>query len=130
MKDDTKYWLSYASDNLEAAAVLLDSNLFNPCLQNVQQCVEKSMKAVIVEFALRLRKSHRISELKEILRPSNIVIDITEDECELLDSIYLPSKYPVGSVLPDFYPDEKVCRDCIAIAKKVFQQAGTLVAYL
>jgi hypothetical protein len=34
----------------------------------------------------------------------------------LIDSIYLSSKYPFGSVLPDFEPDEKICLKCIDIA--------------
>lgn len=41
-----------------------------------------------------------------------------KDECDLLDSIYLPSKYTLGSVLPYFEPDEKICRQCLDIAEK------------
>lgn len=36
MKDETKKWLEYADENLRSAKVLLDSKLFNPCLQNVR----------------------------------------------------------------------------------------------
>ena len=36
MKDETKKWLEYAEENLHSANVLLDSELFNPCLQNAQ----------------------------------------------------------------------------------------------
>ncbi len=32
--------------------------------------------------------------------------------------IYIPSKYPTGGVLPDFSPDDEVCRQCIDIATK------------
>jgi len=35
MKDETKKWLEYADENLRSARLLLDSELFNPCLQNV-----------------------------------------------------------------------------------------------
>ena len=45
MKDETKIWIDYAHENLESARILLNSNLFNPCLQNVQQCVEKLKKS-------------------------------------------------------------------------------------
>jgi len=34
----------------------LDSSLYNPCLQNVQQAVEKLLKALIVESSLKLKK--------------------------------------------------------------------------
>jgi len=44
---------------------------------------------------------------------------ITAEECDLLDAIYLPSKYPLGSALPDFAPDEEICRQCVQIAERV-----------
>ena len=44
MKDETKQWLGYGDENLKSAKVLLESKLFNPCLQNAQQAAEKSLK--------------------------------------------------------------------------------------
>ena len=119
MKDETKIWLKYANENLRSAKLLLESGLFNPCLQNVQQAVEKWLKALIVDASLRLRKTHSINELRNALESAGIDIDITEDECDLLDSIYLPSKYPLGGVLPDFEPDMEICTKCIAIAERI-----------
>lgn len=91
MKDETKTWLRYAGENLESAKILLQSELYNPCLQNVQQSVE---------------------------------IKITDDDCDFLNSIYLPSKYPVGSVLADYEPDEKICQKAIAIAEKALDSVA------
>ncbi len=120
MKDETETWLKYANENLRSAKLLLDSSLFNPCLQNVQQAVEKWLKALIVESSLKLKKTHSINELRNTLVAGGIgIIDITEDECDLLDSIYLPSKYPLGGVLPDFEPDLEICTRCMAIAERI-----------
>ena len=41
------------------------------------------------------------------------------DECDLLDSVYTPSRYPLGSALPDFDPDEALCRQCLRVAERV-----------
>ena len=49
MKDETRVWLVYAEENLEAAHLLLKQHLYNPCLQNVQQCIEKGLKALLLE---------------------------------------------------------------------------------
>ncbi len=57
--------------------------------------------------------------MKSVLEESGVVVDLTEDECESLDSIYLPSKYPLGSAIPDYEPDEVLCNQCIAIAERV-----------
>ena len=49
MKGETKVWLTYAEDNLKAARLLLKQSLYNPCLQNVQQCIEKGLKALCLK---------------------------------------------------------------------------------
>ena len=38
---------------------------------------------------------------------------------DLMDSIYVPSKYPVYSALPQTLPDPALCRDALSIAHKV-----------
>lgn len=119
MKDQTKKWLEYADENLRSAKVLLESELFNPCLQNVQQAVEKMLKALLIESRIKIKKTHSINELVTILGENSIKVDIDEDECDLIDSIYLPSKYPVGGILPDFEPDMQTCRQCVAVAVRV-----------
>ncbi|NOX16703.1 MAG: HEPN domain-containing protein, partial [Chlorobi bacterium] len=97
-------------------------SLFNPALQNVQQAVEKLLKALFIERGIKLKKSHSVSELKNLLLKNNIVINIADDECELLDSIYLPTKYPIGSALPDYSPDYEITEKCINITDRVFSE--------
>lgn len=119
MKKDTEIWLTYAEENLKSSELLLESSLFNPCLQNSQQAVEKFIKALLNENAVNLFKTHSIRELVGKLADIGINISISEDDIDLLDSIYLPSKYPLASVLPDYMPDEDVCRQCLDIARQV-----------
>lgn len=122
MKDDTRSWLAYAGENLAAAEILRDQELYNPCLQNIQQSVEKSLKALLLEKAHSQRKTHSIAELVRLLARHQISIRLTEEDCDLLDSIYLPSKYPLGGVLPDFEPDASLCRQCLSLAEAVIMQ--------
>ena len=119
MKDETKKWLDYADENLLSAKILLKSNLYNPTLQNVQQAVEKMLKSLCIEFSLKFKKTHSINELAALLTTKNHNVGLTPDECDLLDSIYLPSKYPLASVLPDFEPDAEICKRCITIAENL-----------
>ena len=128
MKDETKKWLEYADENLRSAKVLMDNKLFNPSLQNVQQAVEKMLKALLVESAVKLKKTHSINELVTILGENSLDVEITEDERDLLDSIYLPSRYPLGSVLPDFEPDVQMCRQCIAIAERLRSSVASVLS--
>lgn len=119
MKDSSKIWMKYADENLATANLALESNLYNPCLQNVQQTVEKAMKALFLEFSLSLRKTHNIMELNRLLKEAGIIIEITMEECEFLDTIYIPSKYPLSSALPDFDPGADTCKWAIKIAERV-----------
>jgi len=82
MKDEAQIWLDYAEENLESAKV-----------------------------SAPLKKTHDILDLKITLDDLNISLDLTEDECDFLNSIYLPSKYPVGSALPDHDPGIEICNE-------------------
>lgn len=119
MKKDTELWLRYAEENLRSAEVLLESGLFNPSLHNSQQAVEKFLKAILIEKAAGLIKSHSIRELVGRLEEIPVKHRLTDDDIDLLDSIFLPSKYPVFSALPNFMPDADICRQCIEIVKRV-----------
>ncbi len=119
MQEETKLWLAYSEENLEAAKVLLKSELFNPCLHNIQQSIEKALKALFIERRIPFKKTHNILELKTILENEGISVVLSEDDCDFLDSIYLPTKYPIGSALPNFYPDKEICKSSIRLAERV-----------
>jgi HEPN domain-containing protein len=127
MQKETENWLIYSEDNLKAAKVLLDNGLYNPCLHNIQQSIEKSLKSLFIEKDIPFKKSHSIMELKTILEKDGILLEITEDECDFLDSIYLPSKYPLGSALPSFYPDKSICQNSILLAERVIKEVKNLI---
>ncbi|RJQ24538.1 HEPN domain-containing protein [Candidatus Parcubacteria bacterium] len=127
MKDEIKAWVTYATENLDSARILLEQHLLNPCLQNVQQSIEKYLKALLLEKTNTLRKTHSISELVQLLAEHQVYVDLSEEDCDLLDSIYLPSKYPLSGVLPDFEPDIALCRQCVALAEKVAEKALRMV---
>jgi HEPN domain-containing protein len=119
MKDETREWLRYAAENQTSASLLLAHGLYNPCLQNAQQAVEKLLKALLVESAGQVKKTHSISDLKGLLLTEGIDTDLTADECEFLDTIYLPSKYPLGSALPDYDPGQESCARALDMVQRV-----------
>ncbi len=128
MKDEAKVWLEYANENLASAQILLDHGLLNPCLQNAQQCVEKMLKALLIETGIKVVRTHSIGELVAALAHARMKVPVTDEEVDLLDSIYLPSKYPLGSALPDFEPDRAVCDRCVGVALRLKQWVGESVA--
>lgn len=127
MKDETKIWLEYAKENLKSSKVLLENKLYNPCLQNIQQSVEKAIKAILIEKSIILRKTHSINELRNILDENELDTKLSEDDCDFLDSIYLPSKYPMVSVLPFYEPNEETCQRGIKVAESVIQTVQNII---
>ena len=119
MSDEARTWLRYAEENLQSARLLLQSALFNPALQNAQQAVEKFLKAVLMARDIPVQRTHSINALRQTLADDGMDIALTDEACDLLDAIYLPSKYPLGSALPNFAPDESMCLQCIEIAERV-----------
>jgi HEPN domain-containing protein len=118
-------WSAYAESNLGAAKVLLDAGYLNPCLQEAQQAAEKALKSVMFLHDLPLKKTHSIRELKAILVDAGVTIDIENDLCHTLDSIYIPSKYPLASCLPDCDPDDSICITCIEAAEYLVRISRT-----
>jgi HEPN domain-containing protein len=127
MQNETKMWIEYSKENFQSAKILIKSELYNPCLQNVQQCVEKAIKSILVENSQKLKKTHNILELKHITEKLGFKIEISEEECDFLDSIYLPSKYPIGGVLPDYQPNEDICNKAIQISKRVLSSIENIL---
>jgi HEPN domain-containing protein len=119
MKDETRLWLSHVEENFEMARLALERGYLNACLQNAQQTVEKALKAALVEVRGEFPKTHSIRELVRVAAVEKVPAEITAKECDLLDSIYIPSKYPVFGVLPEQVADWRVCIQCVGIAERV-----------
>lgn len=124
MKSESRQWLQYAEENCRVASLCFESGLFNASLQNAQQAVEKALKALSLAVGLPLKKTHSIAELVADLRRAGAKIKLSADDIDLLDSVYLPSKYPLGSALPAFDPDRNLAQNCLVLAKRVVEDAG------
>jgi HEPN domain-containing protein len=121
MSGDSLLWFAYADENLAVAELALENGYFNACLQNAQQAVEKYIKAGLIAQKIAFQKTHSIEALNLCLREAGIATGLTDEDCELLDTIYIPSKYPTQSVLPDFEPDQQISLQCVTLAKKAHE---------
>lgn len=126
MSDEASAWLQYARENVQVAEMALQAGLLNPCLQNAQQAVEKALKAIRVCRNLPAKRTHSIRDLNRDLIVAGFDTSLSEDDCELLDSIYVSSKYPLDSVLPDSPPDSDVSRQCLRLAEQVLAVAENI----
>lgn len=96
--------MDYARDNLAVAKMCLAAGLWNPCLHNSQQTVENSLKGLRSHKELAEKRTHDIRILRRDLIMVNVAVALSEDEAELLDSIFMDSKYPVMAFCPTVGP--------------------------
>ncbi len=126
--EPARTWLDYALENLELSRMAMGRDLLNPALQNAQQAVDKSLKAVWVLKGQTVRKTHYIADLVEDLASLGVDARVSPQECDLLDSVYLPSNYPIGSALPDGFPTAEVAMQCVQIAERACAWAASQIA--
>ncbi len=127
MSDEASTWLRYARENLQVAQMTLEAGLLNPCLQNAQQAVEKALKAILIHRDMPLKRTHSIRDLDRDLRMDGVETGLGEEDCELLDSIYVSSKYPLDSVLPHSPPDLGICQRCVGLARQTVILAESVI---
>jgi len=119
MRNETRFWLQYADENLDVAELALANDHLNACLHNAQQAVEKYLKTLVIEYELPFKKTHAIYALWQVLTDYGLQTALSEEECDLFDAVYMPSRYPLFSILPDEMPDRETCVKCIMISKNV-----------
>jgi len=121
-------WHRYARENLEAGRLCMDAKLARSAIQNAQQAAEKAIKAIGIQVGLPLHRTHSMARLSGHLAEAGHDVPIRADECDLLDSVYLPSKYPMAGVAPAFEATPDLARMCLGIADRLVRHAEATIS--
>jgi HEPN domain-containing protein len=92
-----KEWLAKADEDFKFAKINLEEdNKFHPqiCF-HFQQAAEKYLKAFIVAYDLEFEKIHNLIILLKICSKKEPSLLSLMDQCELLNTAYIDSRYPV-----------------------------------
>ena len=74
-----------------------------------------------------LLRTHRTGELIRDNLAKQIDVGLSDEDSDLMDSIYASSKYPPESALPMTMPDAAICRRCLQIAERTLGAARDLI---
>ena len=131
MKKQAKEWISFAETDLKSAKALIkDESLTTTAAFHVQQCVEKSLKALL---ELNNSKVPRIHDLLKLLkRIDNEQIDISlsvnEELLDQINQVYIDARYPADfGLLPEGKPSTKKVEEFINEAENVFNQTEQII---
>ena len=130
MHEAAKPWLDLAYQDLLAAKVLYEEGIYNLVCFHAQQCVEKSLKGLLVALGHPPPRLHSVSELLRLI-PANLFSDLSQN-LAIFDDYYIPVRYPdaLPGSLPYGLPGEQEARVALELAevvmKKVLDQLRTL----
>lgn len=118
-------WLGFARQDLRVAELAMTEGLYNQVCFHAEQCVEKSLKALLADKGKRIPRTHSMADLLSLL-PTDAVGDIA-DEIVLLDRFYIPTRYPdaLPGSLEDGLPDEEEAQEALALANKALKKIET-----
>jgi HEPN domain-containing protein len=123
MKQITEQWLRAAEDDLRVAArIAPDEYLTHMVAFHSQQCIEKSLKALIEEYALGHIRIHNLGRLVEIVRPK-AALDAEVVLIEKLDKLYIDARYPGElGLLPNGKPTRADAQQFYDCAQSIYEQ--------
>jgi len=121
MRNSLKEWLKLAEEELNMAIYLLNGGYFKGACYHSQQCIEKSIKVILLKKGWELEKIHSIERLISIADDYNIKIKLSDEEVVFIDSIYR-GRYPAeAGILPFGEPSKVDARKAVDIAKRIFK---------
>lgn len=110
---DTKVvqeWLEKADEdfNFASSNLIEKDSFFAQICFHFQQAAEKYLKSFIVAYDLEFEKIHNLLHLLEICARKDSSLNSLQGECDLLNSSYIDTRYPVH--WPTDYTKEKALK--------------------
>jgi len=126
MKKISEEWLKAAKDDLSVAdKIISDESLTHMVAFHSQQCIEKSLKAVMEEYGIDLVKIHNLERLLAIVK-NHVEIDVDIVLIEKMDKLYIDSRYPADfGLLPDGKPTTEDAEEFYDAASSVYEVVKT-----
>ena len=119
MKETATLWFEFARQDLRMAELALREEIYNQVCFHSQQCVEKTLKALLADQGKSIPRTHSIVDLLSSLS-LEIFKDIS-DELGQMDAFYIPTRYPdvLLGMLSDGMPNRDEAEHAIHMAQTV-----------
>jgi len=108
-------WVKKAEEDYKAIKILLGANEFPPSVVgfHAQQCVEKYLKAFLVDHGAKPPRIHDLVEL------NSRCVEIDPNFKGISDSLHILNPFSIGIRYPDFETDVEEAREAVKNAEKV-----------
>lgn len=116
-------WLDKAAEDLTVAhLVLTEAHYSHVCFLS-QQCLEKALKAFLLETTKKYPRTHRLVDLLGACAEIDPTFADFLPDCTIIDQYYIPTRYPdaVPGGLPGGLPGQSEAEEAITIAEKIIE---------
>lgn len=123
-------WLKKAAEDLVVARLVLPEDHTAHACFLAQQCIEKALKAYLIDKANDYPRVHKLVDLLGKCEAHDAEFARFLNDCIVVDQYYIPTRYPDGvpGGLPGGTPSEEQAREAIAAAERILALATKLVA--
>ena len=128
MNETVECWLAFAHEDLQAAEILLERHIYNQSCFHSQQCVEKTLKALLIHHQDHMPpRIHMIADLLSLL-PAELFADVEADSLEKIDNYYIITRYPdaLPGSLTQGLPGKSEAEEAMALAHIVLEKGKTI----
>ena len=128
MREATKTWRQQAEDECNTASYLYSGGFYRGACYHAQQCIEKSIKTMLLELGWELERVHSIRRLTAIAEDYRVPLSLPPDDLDFIDAIY-HGRYPAESgLLPLGDPTQADAERAVALATKSLEVLTTFLA--
>lgn len=122
MKQSTEEWLRSAKEDLIVIKSVIKNELTTSAASfHAQQCVEKSLKAILEENGAKIPKIHDLEKLFSMIK-SYVAISFNEKTVDKLNTLYIESRYPGAfGLLPYGRPALEDVKEFYSFAKNILE---------
>ena len=94
LPEEIRNWLYFAEEDVRAAAIMMEEEIYNKVCFLSQQCVGKALKPFLLSQQNLPRRTHKLIELLALCSEIDCDFRGFEEQCLELDTYYLPTRYP------------------------------------
>jgi HEPN domain-containing protein len=120
-------WFDRAREDLQVARLVLQERHYAHACFLAQQCIEKALKAYLLEKANTYPRVHKLVDLLAECETLDAAFGVYRAECIVVDQYYIPTRYPDGvpGGLASGLPGETEAREALNAADEVFRFIAT-----
>jgi HEPN domain-containing protein/predicted nucleotidyltransferase len=128
MRDGTEAWRRQAEEERSTSDYLRTGEFHRGACYHAQQCVEKSIKTMLLTVGWELEKIHSIHRLTAIAADHRVAHGLSLEDIDFLDEIYR-GRYPAESgLLPLGDPTAADAERAVTLANKSLATLHTFLA--